>query len=34
MAFVYISITMFSGLAAIAYVLDDPEIKSTKTKKI
>mgnify|MGYP000043447674 FL=1 len=34
MAFVYLSITMFSGLAAIAYILDEPEKKSTKTQKI
>jgi uncharacterized membrane protein len=34
MAFVYLSITMFSGLAAIAYVLDDPKKKSRPTQKI
>jgi len=34
MAFIYLSITMFSGLAAIAYVLDDPKNKSTKSQNI
>ena len=34
MAFVYLSITLFRGLAAIAYVLDNPKKKSHPTQKI
>jgi hypothetical protein len=34
MAFVYLYITMCSGLAAIAYVLDNPKKKSHPTQKI